>query len=173
MSSLPSTPTWVSDEPSPGTLLLSLRIRQCTEADLDDLEWYGLFTADRKIIHEAFAAQEQEKGLMLIADLNRFPVAQAWLDLVRKQKFDTTVIWALRVFPFLRGLGIGRQLLQAAEEASRCRGFEWTELGVERSNVGARQMYERAGYHVVGEKRGGSKARRDELILEKYLLPFD
>jgi ribosomal protein S18 acetylase RimI-like enzyme len=183
MSRPAPTPTLVADGPSPGTVVLPFHIRQCTEAHLDDLEWYGLFTAHRKIIHEAFDAQERGEGLMLIADLNGFPIAQAWLDFVRRQEFGTTVIWALRVFPCLRGVGIGRQVLQAAEEASRDRGFEWTELGVERSNAGARRMYERAGYHVVGKKRGcysytppGAprvKVRRDELILEKYLIPLE
>jgi ribosomal protein S18 acetylase RimI-like enzyme len=160
---------------------LVFEIRPCTERDLESLEWDGRFTAQREIIREAFAAQERGDGLMLLADVHGFPAGQVWIDLVRKQARQTGVLWAVRVYPFLRAFGIGTRLVGTAERALRERGCLWSELGVERTNLEARGFYERLGYRPVGEERGsfgytapGSDQRvevaRDEVILRKALV---
>lgn len=118
---------------------------------------------------------------MLLADVNGFPAGQAWIDFVSKRKERTGVLWAVRVYPFLQGLGIGGRLLAAAERALEMRGLAWSQLGVDRTNEGARRFYARSGYRLVGEERGsysftppGSdrpvEVPRDEVILRKRLL---
>ena len=69
----------------PCTLPLKLRIRRCTEPDLPLLEWFGLYTCHREIIHEAFRRQEIGETLMLVAEANRFPAGQVWIDLARER----------------------------------------------------------------------------------------
>jgi ribosomal protein S18 acetylase RimI-like enzyme len=162
------------------TLALHARIRRCTDADLGALEWYGLFTAHREIIRHAFEAQERGDGLMLLVDVNGFPAGQLWVDLARGRDRGTAVLWAVRVFPPLRSLGLGGKLLRVAERMARDREYGWAELGVERSNVAARRLYARTGYVVAGEERGwftftppGAtsvvRQPRDELIMRKRL----
>jgi ribosomal protein S18 acetylase RimI-like enzyme len=135
------------------TLHAEITIRPCTRDDLPGLEWYGLFSAHREVFRDAFARQERGDNLMLLAVLNGFPVGQAWIDLARHRAASAGLLWAVRVYPFLRGMGIGTRLLRAAEEAVRARGYEWAEIGVEKSNPRARRLYERLGYRAVGELR--------------------
>ncbi len=160
---------------------LPARIRTCTAYDLEPLEWFGRFTAHRDIIQEAFAAQTRGEGLMLVLDVNRFPAGQVWIDLARARERETGLLWAVRVFPPLRSLGLGGRLVEAAEHALRARGYVWSELGVERGNARARQFYRRAGYSEAGEERGwfsftppGTstvvRQRRDEIIMRKRLV---
>ena len=58
-----------------------------------------------------------------------------------------------------RGRGVGRALLRAALAAARNR-FEVVQLGVHADNAGAKRLYERFGFRLVGSvpralKRGG------------------
>ncbi|WP_448188024.1 N-acetyltransferase family protein [Azospirillum sp. sgz301742] len=125
-------------------------IRPAEAADLPALEWMGLYTPHRSIIAEAFAAQQRGDGLMLLALTNGFPVGQVWIDVARKRAEGIAVLWAVRSFHPLHGAGIGRHLLEAAERELRRRGIRRAEIGVERSNDGARRLYERLGWRVVG-----------------------
>ncbi|MBV9108691.1 MAG: GNAT family N-acetyltransferase [Gemmatimonadetes bacterium] len=134
-------------------LPLAITIRPCTEEDLQELEWYGLFTHHREIFDDAFARQERGETLMLLAVANGFPIGQAWIDFDARPEEDEPValIWAMRVYPFLQGHGIGARLLAAAEAAIRARGCRWSEIGVEKDNPRARRLYERMGYRLHRE----------------------
>lgn len=136
------------------TVPLRIRIRPCVEADLDALEWFGLFTEHREIIRNTYEAQTQGDMLMLLAETNGFPGGQVWLNLAEKRHLGRGCIWAVRVLPVLQGLGIGTRLLQAAEDALRIRGFTSVELGVEKDNPAARRLYERLGYCFEYESSG-------------------
>jgi GNAT superfamily N-acetyltransferase len=128
-------------------------IRPCTEGDLENLEWFGMFTAHREIIREAFRRHRTGENPMLVLDLGGFTVGQTWIDLAKKRARSTGVIWALRVFPFFQGMGLGTRLLDAAEGIIRGAGRAVAEIGVERTNEGARRLYERRGYSLAGEER--------------------
>ena len=129
------------------TLPLEVEIRAAAARDLPNLEWYGLYTAHRPIMDAAFEAQARGEVLMLLAVTNDFPIAQAWIDFAaRPAEPDVALIWAVRVFPFLQGNGIGARLLAAAEEAIHARGCTVAEIGVEKDNPRARRLYERMGY---------------------------
>lgn len=129
---------------------LDFAIRPCREPDLEALEWMGLHTPHREIIRNAFERHRRGDEVMLVADANGFPIGQVWVDLVRKRHRGTALLWAVRVFPPLQNLGIGRELLAAAEAVIRARGLARAELGVERANPDARRFYERAGYRLAG-----------------------
>jgi ribosomal protein S18 acetylase RimI-like enzyme len=133
-------------------LPLEIVIRPCTEADLDNLEWYGLYSLHRAIIRDAFARQQHGDVLMLLAIANGFPVGQAWIDFAaHADEPDVALLWAVRVYPFLQGGGIGGRLLASAERAIAERGCRWAEIGVEKDNPRARRLYERGGYRVHTE----------------------
>src|SRR5437868_4023084 len=68
------------------TIGATVTIRPCVRDDLAKLEWFGLFTLHREIIHSAFERQERGENRMLVAELNSFPVGQVWIDLTTKQE---------------------------------------------------------------------------------------
>jgi GNAT superfamily N-acetyltransferase len=156
------------------------RIRRCTAEDLAPLEWFGMFTPHREIIHATWAAQQRGDALMLVLELNRFPVGQVWLNLARARDRGIGLIWALRVLPLLQSLGLGRRLLQAAETELWERGYDWAELGIDRDNPRTQQFYEHAGYMETGTEQGwfcytppGAaepvRQWRDEIVMRKWL----
>ncbi len=161
------------------TVALPVAIRRCEEEDLSELEWFGQFAEHRTIIREAFVRQQRGDNVMLVADVRGAPVGQVWVDLARKRQEATGVLWAVRVFPWLRRLGIGTRLMRAAEALLRARGFERAELGVEKENEAARRFYERLGYRQVGARQNvfsyttpaGESVRvlLDEWVLRKPL----
>ena len=130
---------------------LEVVIRRCDERDLPGLEWWGMFTPHREIFTDAYARHRRGENVMLVADVNGHPAGQAWIDLVKHAADGVGVLWAVRVFPLLQGLGIGTRLMEAAEDELRRRGYAWAEIEVERENAGARRLYERQGYAVVHE----------------------
>jgi ribosomal protein S18 acetylase RimI-like enzyme len=105
-----------------------------------------MFTAHRELIRDAYARQLDGEVEMLVGEVGGFPVAQLWMDLVKRRDQGIGVIWAVRVFPFLRRLGIGTLLLHEAEGWLRQQGFVEAELGVEKNNPRARRLYESLGY---------------------------
>lgn len=135
-------------------LELTLRgeIRLAREADLPELEWFGTFTAHRALIREAFERQAAREVLMLVAEVNRFPAGQLWVDLRRPASAPAAYLWALRVLPPLRGAGLGTRLLERAECLLRGRGVAAVEIGVEPDNPAARRLYLRRGYHPAREE---------------------
>ena len=132
---------------------IPVRFRLCRKEDLTAIEWMGLHSREREIIAEAFAAQERGDSLMLLADANGYPIAQAWIDFTRRGTKDCPRLWAVRVFPPLQGAGLGQRLMAEAEALAAERQAAHVEVAVERCNAGARRFYERLGYVPVGEER--------------------
>jgi ribosomal protein S18 acetylase RimI-like enzyme len=127
-------------------------IRRCRQEDLPGLEWFGMFTAHRELIGTAYERQRLGEVVMLVASVNGFPAGQVWVDLVRPGPPSTGRVWALRVLPVMRGLGLGTRLLAAAEKVVRVRRLIAAEIGVEKHNPRARLLYERLGYIVTREE---------------------
>lgn len=148
-------------------LQLEIEIRPVTRRDLPTLEWHGLFWAHRALIAEAFARQQRGEVLMLMADHRGEAAGQVWLDFVRRRKDRIAVLWALRVHPLLRGLGLGRELVHTAEECARERGFDRVELEVEPNNVRARRLYQRLGYEPGGTTTARMSWERPDGVVER------
>jgi ribosomal protein S18 acetylase RimI-like enzyme len=163
----------MSDAPLPHRFALSLEgeVRVCAEADLEALEWHGMFTPHRALIRDAFARQQRGEVVMLVADIGGFPAGQVWIDLDRRADAGVGYLWALRVLPVLYGKGVGTRLVAAAEGVLRDRGFDLAEIGVETENTGARRLYERLGYRVVREEHGSYEY--DTPDGEHFLVPMD
>ena len=131
------------------TMPLQITIRLCTEADLPNLEWFGMFTEHREIIRSAFDRQALGDTEMLVADANNFPVGQVWIDYARKRDENCSLLWAVRVLPALQRTGIGARLIRAAENMIRQRTVVSVEVEIERNNSKARHFYERLGYQFT------------------------
>jgi ribosomal protein S18 acetylase RimI-like enzyme len=135
------------------TLKSTIQIRPCRFEDLPKLEWGGLFTQHREIFEKVFNQQECGETLMLVADLKGFPVGQIWIDFAQKREESVGILWALRVYPLLQGMGVGKELVRAAEKVLRNRNFRVAQLGVEKQNSDVLPFYARLGYAVVGEEQ--------------------
>jgi len=132
-------------------LNLQLHLRYCRAEDVPKLEWGGMFSMDAYIIEKSFLRHLAGKNIMLVCEANNFPIAQVWIDLERHAADGAGFIWALRVLPGLRRLGIGTRLVAAAEALIAEHGFACAEISVETHNVRARQLYERLGYQQIGD----------------------
>lgn len=130
---------------------LDIALRKASEADLEPMEWCGLFTEHREIIRRTFARQRKGDAVMLLAVHRALPVGQCWIDLARAADRQTGVLWALRVIPWLQGHGIGQKLVAAAEAELVKRGYDVAELGVEKQNAAVIPFYTKLGYRRVGE----------------------
>jgi ribosomal-protein-alanine N-acetyltransferase len=74
----------------------------------------------------------------------------------------------------LRGLGVGRRMLQLLVERSRQSGAEAVFLEVRPSNPVAIALYQSAGFVAVGRRKGYYQAadgREDALVLKLDLAP--
>lgn len=130
---------------------LTVTIRPSRRDDLRDLEWFGLYAEARSWFEETFHRQEAGEVVILVAEANRFPVGQVLIDFTPIRAESVGVVSALRVLPCLQNLGIGTAPIRAGERVLRERGFAVAELGVCKENAGARRLYERHGYHVIGD----------------------
>lgn len=157
------------------TLSLPVHVRLCEEADLPKLEWFGMFTAHRGIIRSAFDAQQQGRGAIILAIANDHPIGQVWVELARPGGDFAGFIWAVRVFPWLQGLGIGRILLSSAEELLVEHGFASAEATVDIENTGSQRFFQTCGYQEHGrrvEKWSYTTPEGQQIEQEKERLLF-
>jgi len=66
----------------------------------------------------------------------------------------------LAVLPEKRGQGIGKQLIEFAENQARAKGLKRVTLSVEVENEGARRLYERLGFQTIEVVADPSYCRR-------------
>lgn len=147
------------DSRLPGFALdLRIELRRCRYDDLQALEWWGLHAEHREIIRAAFERQRLGELVMLVADLDGFPIGQVWVDFRPTPRTQAGVasasLWAVRVLPPLRNRGIGERLMAAAERLARERRYDEVALTVERGNHAAKRFYERLGYRTSGSADG-------------------
>ena len=109
------------------------------EAAFDDALWQ-----DR--LRTAALAENQ---LPLIAVQDDVPVGLAW-GRQDDDAADVARVYQVWVTPDARGLGVGRQLLQAIIDWARSRGVRRLELGVTPSHPAAVRLYRSAGFVDAG-----------------------
>lgn len=134
------------------TLPVPLTLRGARYDDLAKLEWFGAYAHFRDLYRRTWRDHEAGTRLMLVADLNDFPVAQVWLDVVPS---EYAYLYAFRVWEPLRGCGIGTLLMNAAHRVARQHGYRQIQLAVEKANQAAQRLYERQGYQVFSERVDG------------------
>jgi ribosomal protein S18 acetylase RimI-like enzyme len=80
-------------------------------------------------------------------------------------------LYSLAVAPNVRGHGIGRRLLAAAETAAAKAGRATLRLEVRRDNAAARRLYRSRGFGEVGQRPDYYGDGCEALRLEKPLAP--
>jgi ribosomal protein S18 acetylase RimI-like enzyme len=140
--------------------LHALHIRLARQDDLRDLEWDGEYIHFRRLYAEAYRLSERGDTLMWLADLDSAGiVGQAFVSLRSGRAelsdgFSRAYVYAFRVKPSYRGQGVGTQIMATIETDLLRRGYQSVTLNVARDNAGARRLYERLGYQVVGSDPG-------------------
>ena len=162
---------WLRKRPSPPkplpdddavqkvALHIDVTIRPATAEDLPKLEWYGQFTHFRRLFEETYRDQLQGRRLMLVADVNGFPIGQVFVSL-EGGLFDFNgagphgYLYALRVMEPFQRQGLGTALVEAAEGRLRALGYRRVTIAVAKDNEGALRLYTRLGYHIYQEDQG-------------------
>lgn len=97
---------------------------------------------------ERLAAQEREEGLYLFAWIGAQPVGHAFVKWTGRAGYAE--VQDVGVAPAHRRLGVGRDLMAAAEHVAWQRGARFLGLAVAVDNNGARAFYRRLGYEDAG-----------------------
>jgi ribosomal protein S18 acetylase RimI-like enzyme len=101
-------------------------------------------------------------ALIWVAEIDGEAVGYAWANLVHREATDLAHeqhalhVQALAVAPRARGAGVGRALMQAAEDHARSLRLASVTLNTWVFNTGAHDFYERLGYerlHMTMRRR--------------------
>ena len=144
-------------------------IRKARASDVDDLAAIekAVFTSDRISRRSFRLLIERETAETLVAESDG-RVAGYAVVLFRKGS-GVARLYSLATGPFFSGLGIGRQLLAAAEEAAFEHDRMMLRLEVREDNDRAIRIYEQAGYRKIGREpeyyEDGATALRYEKTL--------
>ena len=159
-------------------------IRDAVEGDLTALEWGGEYQHFRSVFRHAYAEAQASRRWMLVAEAGGQVVGQIFVQLYSSQRQFAdggrrAYLYAFRVRPDFRGLGIGTELMRAAETRLTEHGFHEAVIAVNKDNPEARRLYERLGYRVFMEDAGEWSYLDDQLerrqvveacwVLEKQL----
>ena len=128
-------------------------IRNYQYTDLEQFKWAG---SDIYFSSWQWAVNRKELGEidMLVVDLGGYPVGRIWVDYKPAGGLaGRGTIWSLNVHPILQNHGIGAWLIEVGEYLLTEKGMTQFEIRVDKSNVRARQLYERLGYRIVSEKQ--------------------
>lgn len=141
------------------SLQIDVKFRFAEEEDLPKLEWYGQYTHFRRVFQRAYEDQLAGRRLMLLADVNGWPIGQVFVQL---ESLDESLahlgrrgyLYSLRVMDHLQRCGIGSALVREAESILNSEGYSSVSIAAAKDNPGARRLYERLGYRVFMEDSG-------------------
>ena len=109
-------------------------------------------------VHDQFRRVAEGRRLVLVAEYDGYAVGTVSLEwnsthyrTIRGQ--HSAHISNLVVRPAHQRQGIGRALVEAAEEAAHARGYNVVTIGVDQPNRYARRLYERWGYQWLKDTR--------------------
>jgi ribosomal protein S18 acetylase RimI-like enzyme len=137
-----------------------VNIREVRSSDLPALEWEGEYKHFRRVFADAYRRQERGLSVLWVAEL--LPVGligQVFIQLLsdRQDLADGAVsayLYSFRVKPQYRNAGLGMRMMRVVESDLRRRNFKKITLNVAKDNLRARELYERAGYRLVGHEPG-------------------
>jgi len=141
------------------SLQIDVKFRFAEPEDLPKLEWYGQYTHFRRVFQRAYEDQLAGRRLMLLADVNGWPIGQIFVQL---ESLDDSLVslgrrgylYSLRVMEHLQRCGIGTALIHEAESILSSEGYGSVSIAAAKENPGARRLYERLGYRVFMEDSG-------------------
>jgi ribosomal protein S18 acetylase RimI-like enzyme len=126
----------------------AVAIRLCEERDLAHFDTLG---SPRHVEYccDQFARGPAALAILVAVDSDDVPIGKVHLDFQARADEGVAVLVAASVTPPLRGVGVGTELMRAAETFACARSCDAIVLGVEDSNPSARRLYERLGYRTV------------------------
>lgn len=131
-------------------VVVPIEIRDLVLADLGNLRWTGGGSHLRSIGEQLERAAAGLAEYLVACAPSGLPVGTLAIDYATGR--DAGLIHQVAVHAALQSCGIGRLLVDAAEERIRERGRSYAELSVEHGNPRARVLYERLGYLAVGDE---------------------
>ena len=136
-------------------------IRLLEEKDLPALEWGGEFAHFRRVYRNNFKRMQNGRMLIWLAEHRQAGViGQVFVQLDSKGRssladgVNDAYVFSFRVMPEFRGMGIGTLLMQTLEADLVERGFKQVTLFVAIDNAGARRLYQKLGYELMGTDSG-------------------
>jgi GNAT superfamily N-acetyltransferase len=135
---------------------LQLSFRLATEVDLPKLEWMGQYIHFRRVFRYTFEEQQRGTRLMLVADVNNYPVGQIFMILrnVDEWNEERGYFYSLRVMDPFQGIGIGTKLMKEAEALLVNHEVYSASIAAAKDNPQARKLYEKLGYKIYTEDDG-------------------
>ena len=127
-----------------------LGVDDLTETDLLSLGWSGTRLHLINVRRALDRVRSGEVEYLVVRAPNGDPIAKVGIDYAATPGAGT--LWQMATIEELRGLGIGTQLISAAENRIRRRGLAIAQLDVELDNPRARMLYERLGYREAGHR---------------------
>ena len=146
-------------EPETFDVDLNVTIRPAIKSDIPKLEWHGEYVHFRKMFERAYEEQIRERRLILIAEVDQFPIGHIFIQFVSNNAQiadgqERAYLYSFRVMEYFRGKGIGTRILHEAHTLLMKRGFRTAVIAVAKGNTGARRLYEREGYRVYAQDPG-------------------
>jgi ribosomal protein S18 acetylase RimI-like enzyme len=134
-------------------------IRPVDRTDLPAMEWDGEYTHFRRVYADAYERTKHGRTLLWLADLQGKLIGQIFVQIMSDSPdlidgLRRAYVYSFRVRPPYRGAGLGTRMMQFVEEDLAQRGIHLVTLNVAQDNPGARRLYERLGYAVVGADPG-------------------
>ncbi len=135
-------------------------IRNIRQSDLSALEWDGEFTHFRRLYSEAYRRSTQGMSVLWLAELAHEGVlGQVFVQLSCDRPelcngIDRAYLYAFRVKPAYRSMGLGAHILAAVEDDLLNRQFHFLTLNVAKENERGQAFYRRHGFKVVASEPG-------------------
>ncbi len=139
---------------------LDVTVRQVRAEDLPGLEWEGEYSHFRRLYAEAYRRSQRGLSVLWLAELaGQTIIGQVFVQLTCDRPelcngIDRAYLYAFRVRPAFRSLGVGALLLRTAEEDLLGRGFIYVTLNVGKDNPRAQAFYKKHGFTVVASEPG-------------------
>lgn len=139
---------------------LQVTVRPLIESDLPALEWDGAYIHFRRVYAEHYHSMCHGNTLIWVAETDaKEIIGQLFLLLISQQKevADGTkraYLFSFRIKPEFRNQGLGTEMINLVEADLLKRGFSQIRINVARANIGAKRLYERLGYRVIGSDPG-------------------
>lgn len=148
-------------------------LRKAGPADLDQLVLLeqSCFDADRMSKRSFKHQLQQDHNLLLVADDGVRLLG--YVLVFMRQGTSLARLYSIAVSPDAHGMGLGRSLLEAAEQEAAEEGRMFMRLEVRRDNAVAIGLYARMGYRQFGLYTDYYEDHADALRFQKRIIPHE
>lgn len=144
----------------PPSFLSKVIFRSIREEDLPQLEWEGEYSHFRQVYAAAYRRSLTGHTLIWVIEIpEKQIIGQVFVQLNsdRPELADGSsraYLYAFRIRPEYRNLGLGSIVLDLVEESMAQMGFLYLTLNVAKNNLDAQRLYCRKGYTVMAHEPG-------------------